>query len=277
MKITPNQITWVRIILIPVIIFFYMASSFIYCGKLVAAGIFAFACLTDFLDGYIARKYNMITNLGKFLDSIADKLLVVCGFILIVADGTIINPYGVIAFSIIVAREFIVSALRQIGAVKNIVIQADMWGKVKANFQFFAVLFFMVYSFFLDNNKILLSQVDLSFFILCYLLLAVTVLATVISGIHYLISFKEVFKDDKKASSNLKDQQMQEALARQNNNNVQPEEKPLSKNVENQEPKIESKNAIKKINEEDKKQVKQKNNKTGNEDKNIKSNNKSKK
>lgn len=225
MKITPNQITWIRIILIPVIIFFYLSSSFIYCGKLIAAGIFAVACLTDFVDGYIARKYNMVTNLGKFLDSIADKLLVVCGFILIVADNTILAPYGVIAFSIIVAREFIVSALRQIGAVKNVVIQADMWGKIKANFQFFAVLFFIIYSFFLDNSSILSSELNLSFFILCYLLLGVTVLSTVISGIHYLVAFKEVFKDDKKASSSLKDQQMQEAIAKQNNFNIEEENK----------------------------------------------------
>ncbi len=210
MKITPNQITWARIILIPVIIFFYLSSSFIYCGKLIAAGIFVVACLTDFLDGYIARKYNMITNLGKFLDSIADKLLVVCALILVVADGTILAPYGVIALCIIVAREFIVSALRQIGAVQNVVIQADMWGKVKANFQFLAVLIFMVYSFFLDNSTILERNVNIAIFILCYLLLGVTVLATIISGGHYLISFKDVFKNDKKASSSLKDQEEQE-------------------------------------------------------------------
>lgn len=195
MKITPNQITFARIILIPFIIFFYLGYSFIPCGKLISAGIFGIACLTDFLDGYLARKHGLVTNLGKFLDSIADKLLVVCGFILIVADGTILSPYGVIALSIIVAREFIVSALRQIGASKSIVIQADMWGKVKANFQFFAVLFFMVYSFFLDNN-VLSKNFNTAFFVINYVLLGVTVISTVISGIHYIISYRGVFRDN---------------------------------------------------------------------------------
>lgn len=246
MKITPNQITMVRLILIPVIIFFYLSSSFIYCGKLISAGVFAVACLTDFLDGYIARKYNMVTNLGKFLDSIADKLLVVCGFILIVADNTILAPYGVIALCIIVAREFIVSALRQIGATKNVVIQADMWGKVKANFQFFAVLLFMIYSFFLDNPTILSSQIDLCFFIICYLLLGVTVLATVISGIHYLVAFRGVFKDDKKASASLKDQEAQEKefmtlqnKTEENKNNVKLENDKTQEQLDSKDIKLE--------------------------------------
>ncbi len=216
MKITPNQITFIRIILIPVIIFFYLSSSFIYSGKLIAAGIFAVACLTDFLDGHLARKYNMVTNLGKFLDSIADKLLVVCGFILIVADDTILSPYGVIALCIIVAREFIVSALRQIGATKNVVIQADMWGKIKANFQFFAVLLFMIYSFFIDN-AILSNAINLTFFIACYSLLAISILATIISGIHYLVAFKEVFQESKIVKSETQKLNKQEETTKENN------------------------------------------------------------
>lgn len=228
MKITPNQITLARIILIPVIIFFYLSSSFIYCGKLISAGFFAIACLTDFLDGYLARKHNMVTDLGKFLDSIADKLLVVCGFILIVADNTILAPYGVVSLCIIVAREFIVSALRQIGATKQVVIQADMWGKVKANFQFFDVLFFMIYSFFITNNTILSSAVDLTFFIICYALLVVTVFATIVSGIHYLVAFKDVFHEDKK-----KDNLMQNNKQNINKENENKESINKETNIEN--------------------------------------------
>ena len=197
MKITPNQITVSRIILIPFIIFFYMAT-FVPYGKIIATSLFVIACLTDFLDGYLARKYNMVSNLGKFLDSIADKLLVVCALILIVADATISSPYGAIAFCIIIAREFIVSALRQMAAAKNIVIQADMWGKVKANFQFFAIMFFMVLSFMIDNK----TKIDQTFFtifeIACYTLLGICVVATIISGLHYLIKHKQVFTDVKK-------------------------------------------------------------------------------
>ena len=144
----PNKITVTRIVLIPFIVFFYLSNSFIPCGKLIAAGIFGIACLTDFLDGYLARKLKLVTTLGKFLDSIADKMLVLGAFVLIVADNTILAPWGVISFVIIIFRELIVSALRQMAATKNVVIAADMWGKVKANFQFFAVLFFMIFSYF---------------------------------------------------------------------------------------------------------------------------------
>ena len=73
----PNRITLIRILLIPVVIFFYLSQPFLACGKLIAAIIFVIACLTDFLDGYYARKLNMVTTIGKFMDTIADKLLVI--------------------------------------------------------------------------------------------------------------------------------------------------------------------------------------------------------
>ena len=151
----PNKLSLLRIILIPFIVLFYLISTFVW-GKLIALILFILAVFTDFLDGHIARKYNLITNLGKFLDSIADKMLTVVCFILVVVDGTILHPYGEISLIIIVCREFIVSALRQMGAVKNVVISADMWGKIKANFQFFTIMFFMLYAF-------LISVVELSY------------------------------------------------------------------------------------------------------------------
>ena len=80
----PNRITLCRLLLIPVFVFFYLAT-FIPYGKLVAAIIFAVACLTDFLDGHIARKRNMVTTLGNFFDTVADKLLVMSGLLLVVA------------------------------------------------------------------------------------------------------------------------------------------------------------------------------------------------
>ena len=80
----PNKISVARILLIPVFVFFYLAD-FVPYGKLIAALVFALACFTDFLDGYIARSRNLVTNLGKFLDSIADKVLVMAGLILLVA------------------------------------------------------------------------------------------------------------------------------------------------------------------------------------------------
>lgn len=192
----PNRITLCRLLLIPVIIFFYLADSFIPAGKLIATIVFTVAIFTDFLDGYYARKLNMVTTLGKFLDNIADKMLVLSSLVLLICDGTILAPYGAIATIIILAREFMVTALRQMAASKNVIIAADMWGKVKANFQFFAVLFFMLFSYLIGLN-VISSTLTLIFEIVCYVLLGVTVLATIISGIHYLVKNKEVFIDKK--------------------------------------------------------------------------------
>lgn len=192
----PNKITLSRLLLIPVIIFFYLADSFIPAGKLIATIIFAIATFTDFLDGYFARKLNLVTTLGKFLDSIADKMLVLSSLVLLICDGTILAPYGAIATIIILAREFMVSALRQMAASKDIIIAADMWGKVKANFQFFAVMFFMLLSYLLGLN-IMSSTLTIVAEVICYSLLAITILATIISGVHYLVKNGEVFVDKK--------------------------------------------------------------------------------
>ena len=190
----PNKLSLLRIILIPFIVLFYLLNSFVF-GKLIALILFILAVFTDFLDGFIARKYNLITNLGKFLDSIADKMLTVVCFILVVVDNTILHPYGEIALIIIVCREFIVSALRQMGAVKNVVIAADMWGKIKANFQFFTIMFFMLYRFLLDVTT-LTSVLNKIIFVVCYSLLVVTIASTILSGVHYIVKNKQVFKED---------------------------------------------------------------------------------
>lgn len=139
---TPNKISLARIMFIPLFIFFYLAT-FIPYGKLIAVIIFAITGLTDFVDGYLARKNNQVTDLGKFLDPIADKLHMTSGLLLIVCDGTIPSIYGVLIAIVIISREFIVTAFRQIAATKNVVMQADMWGKVKANFQPVAIALFM--------------------------------------------------------------------------------------------------------------------------------------
>ena len=147
----PNKITCVRLALIPIFVFFYMAD-FIPYGKLVATIVFAAACLTDFIDGKIARSRGLVTNLGKFLDPIADKVLVMAGLLLLIAYpivpnvGTEVAPaimpqyVGIIAAIIILARELIISAFRQVAATKNVVLAADMYGKVKAVFQFITLI-----------------------------------------------------------------------------------------------------------------------------------------
>lgn len=206
----PNKITVCRLILIPVFMFFYLAD-FIPYGKLVAGIVFAIACLTDFLDGHIARKYNLVTTLGKFLDSIADKVLVMSGLLCLVAypitanGGTgvampAITPtyIGVIAAAIILARELLISAFRQLAASKNIVLAADMCGKVKAVFQFITLIFYFVYAFVIEQFG--LSDVaNTAMNITGYVLLAITVALTIASAWRYVALNRQVFKDANKS------------------------------------------------------------------------------
>ena len=205
---TPNKITLSRLLLIPLIVFFYLAT-FIPYARLVATILFIIACLTDFVDGHLARKTNQVTDLGKFFDSIADKVLIATGFILTCAvpistGYSVIYPnwLGVVCVIVILAREFIVSALRQIAASKGIVLAADKGGKIKATCQFVIVSIYMAYSFMLTD---LISNPELNFngrvfavlnFVFMILLVATTLL-TIYSGANYLIRNRKVFKTDK--------------------------------------------------------------------------------
>lgn len=191
----PNRLTMLRIILIPFMVFFYLADFIPYgIGKIVAIAIFIIASVTDLLDGKIARKRNLVTDLGKFLDPIADKLLTATAFLLIMADGTIPAPWGVIVVAIIIAREYTVSALRQIAATKGIVLAADMWGKIKTVVQMIALPMSMLVAY-LKICGYASTAVVLVFAIISYVLIGFATLLTVMSGIHYLVKNRECFKD----------------------------------------------------------------------------------
>ncbi|MBR1890161.1 MAG: CDP-diacylglycerol--glycerol-3-phosphate 3-phosphatidyltransferase [Clostridia bacterium] len=209
----PNKITTVRLALIPLFVFFYMAD-FIPggWGKLVAAFIFAVACFTDFLDGKIARSRGLVTNLGKFLDPIADKCLVMAGLLLAVAYPVtanggaraampiIIPEYiGVVAAIIILARELIISAFRQVAATRNIVLAADMYGKVKAVFQFLTLIFYFVYAFIVQGYYYAIEgTANTVLNIVGYVFLAITVIMTIVSGWKYIANNIQVLKEEKK-------------------------------------------------------------------------------
>ena len=133
----PNKLTVLRVILIP----FFVVSMMIENGanqtfRYVAAAIFIIASLTDMLDGKIARKYNLVTNFGKFMDPLADKLLVCSGLICLIQLGQL--PAWMVI--IIVSREFIISGFRLVAAEQGIVIAASYWGKFKTTFQMIAVV-----------------------------------------------------------------------------------------------------------------------------------------
>lgn len=186
-----------RIFIIPFVVFFYLADFIPNAwGKIIALILFAITGLTDFVDGHIARKYNLVTDLGKFLDSIADKLHMTTGLLLVVADGTIMAPYGVIMAVIIISREFIVSALRQIAAARGKVLAADMIGKVKATFQPVGIALFMFLA--INNARPFLGGATLAIEIISYVVMGIAVAMTIISGIYYLVKNREVLKEDKK-------------------------------------------------------------------------------
>lgn len=193
----PNKLTVLRMVLIPFAMFFYLATFIPHgIGKIVALAIFIVAALTDLLDGKIARKYNLVTNFGKFLDPIADKLLTSAVLFMLMADGTIPAPYGVIVVTIIIAREFMVSALRLMAASKGIVLAADIWGKAKTMVQMIAIPVCMLIPFLFELGGVA-NWLILTVQIIGWSALGVATLLTVISGVNYLVKNKDCFKESK--------------------------------------------------------------------------------
>lgn len=189
---TPNKLSLIRIILIPIMIFLYLAS-FIPYGKIIAIIVFVLASLTDMLDGYIARKTNSVTNLGKLLDPIADKLLVMSGLVLVVCDYTIPYPYGVIVAILIIGRELLISAFRQIAASQNVIMSADSFGKLKTITQDIAIPYLFLIAFF--NSSQVISSSTLNILqIVGYCLIGVATLFTILSGANYIIKNRNVIK-----------------------------------------------------------------------------------
>ena len=203
---TPNKITLSRLLLIPIIVFFYMAD-FIPYSRLVATIVFVIACLTDFLDGYLARKNNQVTLLGKFFDSIADKVLIMTGLLLITASPILgqmpvvyPNWLAVVCAVIILAREFIVSALRQVAAARGKVLAADMGGKIKATAQYVVVTLYMALAFIQTDIIPIAAHVPQWIAIVRFALMILMVgatLLTIYSGASYLIRNRHVFKEDR--------------------------------------------------------------------------------
>lgn len=193
----PNKLTVLRIVLIPFVMFFYLATFIPYgIGKIVALAIFIIAALTDLLDGKIARKHNLVTNLGKFLDPIADKILTASVLFMIMADGTIPAPFGVIVVSIIIAREFAVSALRLIAASQGTVLAADICGKAKTMVQMIAIPICMLIPFLVELGGVA-GWLILTVQIIGWTALGIATVLTIVSGANYLIKNKHCFKDGK--------------------------------------------------------------------------------
>ena len=132
----PNKLTVLRVIMIPVFLVFLLTDCAGDASKYIAAAVFVLASLTDMLDGRIARKYNLVTNFGKFMDPLADKLLV-CSALICLIELNALPAWMVI---IIISREFIISGFRLIASDNGVVIAASYWGKFKTTFQMVSVV-----------------------------------------------------------------------------------------------------------------------------------------
>ncbi len=185
----PNKLTLIRIFMIPLFVATFYVTALPY-NFIISAGIFALAALTDFLDGYIARKYNLVTDMGKFLDPIADKVLVSTALIVILVPpfGVQMLPwYASILTATILARELVISGFRLVAAGKGLVIAADKSGKIKTFITDLALIFIIV------CGQITPYQFDLTNWIGTGLL-AISALLTLYSGIECIVKNKDVLK-----------------------------------------------------------------------------------
>ncbi len=198
----PNKLTVFRTICIPFFVFF-MLARFVPCNYLIALIVFIIASLTDLFDGKIARKYNLVTNFGKFMDPLADKLLVCAALISLDSVFTCKNYAGSVWFTvcviIIISRELFISGFRILAADQNVVLAAGWWGKVKTTLQMVMTIVMIIYLQVADwiktcNLKIpktVMSGVG----IFIQMLVAATLFFTVFSMIDYIAKNKEVLKN----------------------------------------------------------------------------------
>lgn len=191
----PNKLSVIRICLVPVVIVLFLLNAIIPYARLWATLVFILAAITDFADGYIARKYNLITTLGKFLDSIADKILVSSSLILLILAAP--KTFGIdliIAISVIIIliRDLIVNTIRMLAASKNFIMAADMSGKAKTALQTVAIPIIMSaqdFGHLIGFNYLYMYLIGLFLFV-------VSIVLTVVSGVHYFNKGRAVINQD---------------------------------------------------------------------------------
>ncbi len=179
----PNKLTMLRVFLIPFFVFFLLVPVTGAYDKWIALGIFIAASLTDLADGKIARKYNLITDFGKFMDPLADKLLVCSAMICLATPALMSNdkiPAWIVV--IIIAREFTISGFRLIAAEKGVVIAASWWGKWKTTFQMIMVI-------------LKIADIE-ALYLLTNIVMIIALILTVVSLADYLIKNKSVMEGE---------------------------------------------------------------------------------
>ena len=176
---TPNKLTIARMIIVPFLVIFLLTDLGGEANRYISLVIFAGASITDWFDGYLARKHHLVTNFGKFMDPLADKLLVCSAMICMIELGRL--PAWIVI--IIIAREFIISGFRLIASDNGVVIAASYWGKFKTTFQMLMVI-------------VLILNIQMPFFqILGVILTYVALILTVVSLIDYIVKNKDVLKE----------------------------------------------------------------------------------
>lgn len=198
----PNKLSFLRICLVPIMMFFYLAS-FIPYGKVIAVVLFLIAGLTDLFDGKIARKRGLVTDLGKLLDPIADKMLYTCAFFLIIADGTVAEPWGIIALSILFVRDTLINGVRQVAASKGLVLAAGKSGKLKAFLTDIYIPLFMFISqgIFVDTGIYACDVINEILVVCAYVVMGVATLVTIYSGVEYCVKNKLIFAETPKENT----------------------------------------------------------------------------
>ena len=181
-KNIPNRLTIIRVILVPIFVFLYLNSSLVPApfNRYAALAIFALASFTDYLDGFLARKWGLVSNFGKFMDPLADKLLVCAALICFVQDGSL--PAWIVI--ILIGREFIISGFRLVAASDGIVIAAGIWGKCKTVIQMFM------------SMSLMLPWTWQWFQIIQQILIYASVALTIISVVDYIKNNIQVLKEN---------------------------------------------------------------------------------
>ena len=173
----PNKLTIARVIMIPFFVLFLLTGLGGAVSKWIALAIFIIASLTDLLDGHIARKYNLVTNFGKFMDPLADKLLVCAAMICLVEMGRL--PAWIVI--VIISREFIISGFRLIASDNGRVIAASYWGKFKTTFQMLMICLMIA-----DIAQIAVVTAAVMW---------IALVLTVVSLVDYLVKNKDVLSE----------------------------------------------------------------------------------
>jgi len=166
---TPNKLTLLRVVMIPVFMAVYMYWN-VY--PIISAAIFALAFVTDMLDGYLARKNNQVSNFGKIMDPLADKVLVAAAMVLLTASG-VVNAWVTV---LVLAREFAVSGIRIAAAAEGNVVAASVWGKIKTIWQFIAITLALI----INRGNLFVD-----------ILMLINLALTILSGVDYIVKNKK--------------------------------------------------------------------------------------